>query len=84
MEKASRWIQYLKDVLNRPEFNEIADLGPSDYHNVNAYQPSQVEDETATKAMKNGKTPGINSIQAEEAICTKRSCDIIFMKMKVI
>ena len=28
MEKASRWIQYFKDVLNRPEFNEIADLDP--------------------------------------------------------
>ena len=84
MEKASRWIQHFKDVLNRPELNEIADLDPSDYLNINGYQPSQVEDETATKAMKNGKTPGINSIQAEEAICTKRSCDIIFMKKKII
>ncbi|CAH3021857.1 unnamed protein product [Porites evermanni] len=71
MEKASRWIQYFKDVLNRPELNEIEDLDPSDYRNVNANQPSQVEDDTATKAMKNGKTPGINSLQAEEAICTK-------------
>ena len=71
MEKASRWIQYFKDVLNRPEFNEIADPDPSDYLNINADQPSQVEDETATKAMKNGKTPGINSLQAEKAICTK-------------
>ena len=84
MKKASRWIQHFKDVLNRPEFNEIADPDPSDYLNINAHQPSQVEDETAAKAMKNGKTPGINSLQAEEAICTKRSCDIIFMKKKVI
>ena len=61
MEKASRWIQYFKDVLNRPEFNEIADLDPSDYFNINPNQPSQVEDETATKAIKNGKTPGINN-----------------------
>ena len=83
MEKASRWIQYFKDVLNRPEFNEIADLDPSDYRNVNAYQPSQVEDETATKAMKNGKTPGIIALQAEKAICTKRSCDIILMQRKL-
>ena len=57
MEKASRWIQYFKDVLNQPAFNEIADLDPSDYLNINADQPPQVEDETATKAMKNGKTP---------------------------
>ena len=83
MEKASRWVQHFKDVLNRPELNDIADPDPSDYLNINADQPSQVEDETATKAMKNGKTPRINSIQAEEAICTKRSCDI-FMKKKVI
>ena len=40
MEKASRWIQYFKDVLNRPEFNEIADPDPSDYLNINANQPS--------------------------------------------
>ena len=84
MEKASRWIQYFKDVLNRPEFNDIADPDPSDYLNINANQPSQVEDETATKAMKNGKTPGINSLQAEKAICTKSSCDIIFMEKKVL
>ena len=83
MEKASRWIQYFKDVLNRPEFNDIADPDPSDYLNINANQPSQVEDETATKAMKNGKTPGINSLQAEKAICTKSSCDIIFMQRKL-
>ena len=58
MEKASRWVQHFKDVLNRPEFNDIADPHPSDYLNINHNQPSQVEDETATKAMKNGKTPG--------------------------
>ena len=84
MEKASRWVQHFKDVLNRPEFNEIVGPDPSDYLNINAHQPSQVEDETATKAMKNGKTPGINSIQAEEAICTNRSCAIIFLKKNVI
>ena len=84
MEKASRWVQHFKDVLNRPQFNEIADLNPSDYLNINPNQPSQVEDETATKAMKNGKTPGINSLQAEKAICTKSSCDIIFMEKKVL
>ena len=84
MEKASKWIQHFKDVLNRSELNAIADLDPSDYLNTNGDQPSQVEDETATKAMKNGKTPGINSLQEEEAICTKRSCDIIFIKKKVI
>ena len=83
MKKASRWIQHFKDVLNRPEFNDIADPDPSDYLNINADQPSQVEDETATKAMTNGKTPGINSLQAEKAICTKRSCDIIFMQRKL-
>ena len=59
MEKASTWVQYFKDVLNRPEFNEIADPDPSDYLNINADQPSQVEDETATKAMKNGKLQGL-------------------------
>ena len=84
MEKASRWVQHLKDVLNRPELNDIADPDPSDYLNINPDQPSQVKDETATKAMKNGKTPGINSLQAEKAICTKSSCDIIFMEKKVI
>ena len=65
MEKASTWIQYFKDVLNRPELNEIADPDPSDYFNINPNQPSQVEDETATKAMKNEITPGINSLQEE-------------------
>ena len=84
MEKASRWVQHFKDVLNRPEFNDIADPHRSDYLNINHNQPSQVEDETATKAMKNGKTPGINSLQAEKAICTKSSCDIIFMEKKVL
>ena len=52
-------------MLNRPEPNKPVDPDPSDDTDINISPPSQAEVETAVKAMKSGKTPGINSLQAE-------------------
>ena len=52
-------------MLNPPEPYKPADPDPSDDININISPPSQAEVETAIKAMKSGKAPGIDSLQAE-------------------
>ena len=64
-EQVARWVQYFEEVLNPPEPNKPADPDPSDDININISPPSQAEVETAIKAMKSGKAPGIDSLQAE-------------------
>ena len=64
-EQAARWVQHFEEVLNRPEPNEPAGPDPSDDIDINISPPSQAEVETAIKAMKSGKAPGIDSLQAE-------------------
>ena len=64
-EQAARWVQHFEEVLNRPEPNESADPNPSDDIDISICPPSQAEVETAIKAMKSGKAPGIDSLQAE-------------------
>ena len=64
-EQAARWVQHFEEVLNRAEPNEPADPDPSDDIDINISPPSQAEVETAIKAMKSGKAPGIDSLQAE-------------------
>lgn len=64
-EQAARWVQHFKEVLNWPEPNEPADPELSNDIAIKTGPPSQAEVETAIKAMKNGKAPGINLLQAE-------------------
>ena len=64
-EQAARWVQHFEEVHNRPEPNEPADPDPSDDIDINIRPPLQAEVETAIKAMKSGKAPGIDSLQAE-------------------
>ncbi|KAI8514548.1 hypothetical protein Bbelb_071390 [Branchiostoma belcheri] len=64
-EQAERWAQHFEEVLNRPEPDQPADPTPSDDIPINTDPPSHEEVETAIKAMKNRKAPGIDAIQAE-------------------
>lgn len=54
-----------KCLTGMHEPNEPADPDPSDDIDINLSPPSQAEMETAVKAMKGGKVPGIDSLQAE-------------------
>ena len=65
-ELAARWVQHFKEMLNQPELNKPANPDPSDDLNIYNMQPtSQADVETAIKAMKNGKSPGIDSRPVE-------------------
>ncbi|CAH1248758.1 Hypp8389 [Branchiostoma lanceolatum] len=64
-EQAERWAQHFEEVLNRPEPDEPADPAPSEDIPINTDPPTLEEVETAIKAMKNRKAPGIDAIQAE-------------------
>lgn len=52
-------------AINRPEPNEPSVPDPLDDLNINTDSPPQAEGETATKAVKNGKASGIDSLDAE-------------------
>lgn len=52
-------------MLNRPDPNEPSVPDPLDDLNINTDPPPQAEGETATKAVKNGKASGIDSLDAE-------------------
>ncbi|CAH1245879.1 Hypp7594 [Branchiostoma lanceolatum] len=64
-EQAERWAQHFEEVLNRPEPDEPVDPTPSEDIPINTDPPSHEEVETAIKAMKNRKAPGIDAIQAK-------------------
>lgn len=52
-------------MLNRLEPNEPSVPDPLDDLNINTDPPLKAEGETATKAVKNGKASGIDSLHAE-------------------
>lgn len=52
-------------MLNRPDPSEPSVPDPLDDLNINTDPPPQAEGETATKAVKNGKASGIDSLDAE-------------------
>ena len=64
-EQGSGWVRHFKGVLNRTEPNEPSEPDPLDDLNINTDPPHQPEGETATKAVKNGKASGIDSLHAE-------------------
>ena len=65
-EHATRWVQHFEEVLNCPKNNDPADPPPlDDINGINTSAPDEAEVKAAIKAMKRGKAPGINSLQAE-------------------
>ena len=76
--QAARWAQHFEEVLNQPEPNETADPDPWDEVDINISPPSQAEVETAVKAMKGGKAPGIDSLQAELLKADVTSASMVF------
>ena len=73
-----RWVQHFEELLTRPEPNEPADPDPSDDIDINISPPSQAEVETAIKAMKSGKAPGIDSLQAELLSADVTTASMVF------
>ena len=65
-EQADRWVEYFCDVLNHPQPDEPADPPPvPDDLNIDTSPPIEAEVKNAIKAMKSGKSPGVDSIHAE-------------------
>ena len=65
-EQAARWVQHFEEVLNRPDPEEPADPPPSKlYLDIDTSPPVIAEVRSAIENMKNGKAPGIDSLQAE-------------------
>ena len=65
-EQAARWVQHFEEVLNRPDPGEPADPPPSEsYLDIDIGPPSIAEVRSAIENLKNGKAPGIDSLQAE-------------------
>ena len=65
-ELAARWVQHFKEMLNLPELNTPANRTfRMIWTFTTCNPPSQADVETAIKAMKNGKSPGIDSRQVE-------------------
>ena len=65
-EQAARWVQHFEEVFNRPDPEEPADPPPSEsYLDIDTSPPSIAEVRLAIESMKNGKAPGIDSLQAE-------------------
>ena len=76
-EQAAQWVQHFEEVLNRPEPKEPADPDPLDDIDINISPPSQAEVETAIKAMKSGKAPGIQGSKLTLANSQNASAFII-------
>ena len=65
-EQAARWVQHFEEVFNRPDPEEPADPPPSEsYLDIDTSPPGIAEVRLAIESMKNGKAPGIDSLQAE-------------------
>ena len=65
-EQAARWVQHFEEVLNRPHPEEPADPPPSEsYLDIDTSPPGIAEVRSAIENLKNGKAPGIDSMQAE-------------------
>ena len=65
-EQAVRWVQHFEEVLNQPDPEEPADPPPSEsFLDIGTSPPGIAEVRSAIENMKNGKAPGIDSLQAE-------------------
>ena len=65
-EQAARWVQHFGEVLNRPDPEAPADPPPSEsYLDIDSSPPGIAEVRSAIENMKNGKAPGIDSLQAK-------------------
>ena len=65
-EQAARWKQHFQKVLNQPDPAESADPPPSEVNlDIETKPPNTTEVRSAIKNLKNGKAPGIDSLQAE-------------------
>ena len=65
-EQAARWVQHFEEVLNRPDPEEPADPPPSEsYLDIDTSPTGIAEVRSAIENLKNGKAPGIDSMQAE-------------------
>ena len=65
-EQAARWKQHFQKVLNQPDPAESADPPPSEVNlDIETKPPSTAEVSSAIENLKNGKAPGIDSLQAE-------------------
>ena len=65
-EQAAKCVQHFEEVLNRPDPDEPADPPPSEsYLDIDTGPPGIAEVRSAIENLKNGKAPGIDSLQAE-------------------
>ena len=68
--QAARWVQHFEEVLNRPIPEEPADPPPSEsYLDIDTSSPGIADVLSAIEDKKNGKAPGIDSLQAELLNC---------------
>ena len=65
-EQLDRWVEHLKELLNRLPPENTADIPPAETPlNINCNRPSKTEIRKAIKALKNNKAPGPDNIPAE-------------------
>ena len=65
-EQEERWTQHFKELLNRPPPIEVAEITEAEQDlNINVNPPNKQEILTAIKALKIGKAPGCDNLNAE-------------------
>lgn len=65
-EEAARWMEHFQEVLNRPEPENPADTPPDEEDlEINIHPPTEEEVRKAIRAMKSGKSPGVDCIHTE-------------------
>ena len=66
-ERQKRWIQHFSEMLNKESPSERAKVGEKTKPqlDIQLHEPTLKEVEIALKALKNGKAPGIDQVQAE-------------------
>ncbi len=65
-EKADRWVEHFKEVLNRPHPNQIAAPEPAPVDlRIRINNPNETVVRKAIESMKPNKAPGLDQIQAE-------------------
>ena len=65
-EKEVRWAEHFQEIINRPPQDQIIDINETENDlEVNAEIPATDEILTAIKSLKNGKSPGLDTLNAE-------------------